>query len=74
MELDVLLFLIADRIGQALYLDGVEIGLLVQEHVDDFVSAFGVVEVDEQRPVEEPSALMDELPLGVERVRVDVDA
>ena len=30
----------------------------VEEEVDDVVSAFGVVEVDEQTPVDEPSALL----------------
>lgn len=37
---------------------------LVEEEVDDVVAAFGVVEENEQRPVDEPGPLLERLQRG----------
>ena len=56
---------------RATHLDSVEIGLLVEEEVDDEISALGMVEEDEEAPVDEPGPLLQGLQVAPERALVD---
>ena len=61
-----------DRSGQisqdpgARGLDGVQVGLLVEEQVDDQVLTLVVVEEDEQTPVDQPGPLLQRLQVAPE--------
>ena len=52
--------------------NGIHVLVLVEEHVNDQVPPFWVVEEDEQRPVDEPSPLLQSKQRGAEGVGVNV--
>ena len=53
------------------HLDSVEIGLLVEEEIDDEISTLGMVEEDEEAPVDEPGPLLQGLQVAAEGALVD---
>ena len=67
----VLSFLYSHSLFRATHLDSVEIGLLVEEEVNDEISALGMVEEDEEAPVDEPGPLLQGLQVAPERALVD---